>query len=223
MIYIFYSYISEKNHGLLLQKFLSNFPLDFQQKILSYRRWQDAQLSLLGRLLLNQGILKNSQLKTVNSKILFNDYNKPYFEDKEINFNISHSGEIVICAISEPYTIGVDIEVMNTININDFKSQMTTNEWNLIVNATNQKVAFYNYWTQKEAVVKAHGKGLSIPLQSFEIKDNATSVDAKMFYTSKVDLEEDYMCYIAYEQEINTDNVIVKKIAIEDILSSVLV
>lgn len=223
MIYIFYSYISEKNHGLLLQKFLSNFPLDFQQKILSYRRWQDAQLSLLGRLLLNQGILKNSQLKTVNSKILFNDYNKPYFEDKEINFNISHSGEIVICAISEPYTIGVDIEVMNTININDFKSQMTVNEWNLIVNTTNQKVAFYNYWTQKEAVVKAHGKGLSIPLQSFEIKDNATSVDAKMFYTSKVDLEEDYMCYIAYGQEINTDNVIVKKIAIEDILSSVLV
>ncbi|MEM6685369.1 MAG: 4'-phosphopantetheinyl transferase superfamily protein [Bacteroidota bacterium] len=223
MIYIYYAFISEKNHGLLLQKFLSNFPLDFQQKILSYRRWQDAQLSLLGRLLLSQGVLKNSQLKTVNSKILFNEYNKPYFEGKEINFNISHSGEIVVCAISETDTIGVDIEIINEININDFKSQMTTSEWNSVVYATDQQVAFYNYWTQKEAVVKTHGKGLSIPLQSFEINDNTTTIEAETFYTYEVDLEENYLCYVAYKQQIENQQMIIKKIAIQDILENALV
>ena len=85
-----------------------------------------------------------------------------------------------------------------------------------------QQKAFYNYWTQKEAVVKAHGKGLSIPLQSFEIKDNTTIIDTKTFYASKINLEEKYMCYVAYGQEINKDNIIIKRIDMDDILSSVL-
>ncbi|WP_430412916.1 4'-phosphopantetheinyl transferase family protein [Kordia sp.] len=221
MIYIYYTHISEQKHELLLQNFLPNFPLDFQQKIRSYRRWQDAQSSVLGRLLLKYGISKNKHLKTVNSKILFNTYNKPYFENKEVNFNISHSGEIVICAISESHDIGIDIETMNTININDFKMQMTDYEWNLINNASDQQAAFYNYWTQKEAVVKAHGKGLSIPLQSFEIKANTTEMDSKLFYTSKIKLAEKYTCYVASTREISKENSDVHTISIEDILLNI--
>lgn len=218
MIYIYHISISEEKHELLLQKFLSSFPLDFQQKIRSYRRWQDAQLSLLGRLLLNHGIQKNTQLKKVQSKMLFNKYNKPYFEDKEINFNISHSGEIVVCAISETDTIGVDIEIMNEININDFKFQMTANEWSTIVRATDQQMAFYNYWTQKEAVIKAHGKGLSIPLKSFEVIANTTVIETETFYTLKVDIEENYLCSVASEKQLLNEQIIIKKISIEDIL-----
>ena len=37
---------------------------------------------------------------------------------------------------------------------------MLVNEWKLINESTNANLSFFQYWTQKEAVIKTHGKGL---------------------------------------------------------------
>ena len=77
MIYIYYAYISEENHENLLENEISRFSFDFQEKIKRYRRWQDAQLSLLGRILLLKGIKENYNQDYQNKKIQYTKYNKP--------------------------------------------------------------------------------------------------------------------------------------------------
>jgi len=218
MVYIYYAYIDEKNHRNLIQNSLTKFSKKYQQKILKYRRWQDAQLSLLGRLLLINGMKDlNSQLEVF--ELEYTEYNKPFFSNLDLKFNISHSGNIVLCAISESYDLGVDIELIKDIEIEDFKSQMTAYEWNGIEQDNYPEIAFYEYWTQKEAIIKAHGKGLSIPLKSFEVKDNKTQIDNDVFYVSKINIEEGYTCNIASQNEIHKKDISIKKLGVNELFT----
>lgn len=209
MIHIYYSYLSEQNHESLLKNDLPKFEVDYQEKIKRYRRWQDAQLSLLGRILLFKGIEEIYKDNPHHKVIKHTKYNKPYFDDDIIRFNISHSGEIVVCALSNEHDIGIDIEIVRDIGIVDYKSQMTENEWDNIVYSGNMKDSFFDYWTQKEAVIKAHGHGLTIPLQSFEILDNTTKINDEKFYLKEMKIDEKYKCYIS--QKTNISEISIKK------------
>lgn len=176
MIYVLYTSINEDNHKRLIDDFLPKCSIEFQDKIRRYRRWQDAQLSLLGRFLLAKGM---EQMNCVfeESDIKHTSFGKPYFNRNAVNFNISHSGNIVICVLTNIGDIGIDIEKIIPVKVLDFKSQMNNNEWELINGSKDVKKSFFNYWTQKEAVIKTKGKGLSTPLKSFEVTNNKTTID----------------------------------------------
>lgn len=211
MIHILHTSIQEAYHPMLMNECLSKFSWEFQKKILRYRRWQDAQLSLLGRLLLKEG-MSQTEIEFDDIDLKFSEYNKPFFKHEIIRFNISHATEIVACALTQKETVGIDIEKIQPIKIDDFKTQMATNEWQLLMNSKNQVASFFNYWTQKEAVLKAHGKGLSIPLKSFEIKDNKTIIESEEFYLQEISLVDQYSCHIACKEEFNESDIKITKI-----------
>lgn len=215
---LLYSEILETNHKLLLDRYLSLFPKTYQEKLLKYRRWQDAQLSLLGRLLIKEGLLQFG--KEVDfERLKFTAYDKPYFQDENIQFNVSHSGELVVVVFTnEQIDIGVDIEKRYAIKAAKFKRQMTTHELERIFNSDQIQEEFFRYWTQKEAVLKATGRGLSIPLKSFEIIDNETHVEAQKFYVAEVAIEKEYTCYVCQDQKINKKEIIVKRVALQEFL-----
>ncbi len=181
----------------MMTNHLPRFGMAYQHKIKKYRRWQDAQLSLLGKVLLFEGSRDLFGKYYNETHLSVTKYNKPFFERAGFEFNISHSGEFVICAFCEEAEIGVDIETISDIEIEDFKSQMTENEWNRIILSDNKCNAFFDYWTQKEAVIKAHGFGLSIPLQSFEIVNNTAIVQQEIFYLKEINIDKSYKCYVA--------------------------
>ncbi|KAF2339713.1 4'-phosphopantetheinyl transferase family protein [Flavobacterium nitrogenifigens] len=203
MIYVYYSYLSEENHERLLKNDLPKFPLQYQEKIKRYRRWEDAQLSLLGRVLLFKGIGEIYNYNAYDKVMQHTKYNKPYFEDNSIQFNISHSGEIVACVFGSEHEVGIDVEIISDIKIEDFRFQMTKTEWDNITFSKNKQRAFFDYWTQKEAVIKAHGSGLTIPLESFEILDNTTTINDEKFYLKKIEIDKKYKCYISLKENIS--------------------
>lgn len=216
MIYIYYSYLSKENHESLLKNDLPKFPVDYQEKIKRYRRWQDAQLSLLGRILLFKGIEEIYNHNPYDKVIKHTKYSKPYFDNDLIQFNISHSGDIVVCALNDKHEIGIDVEIVSDIEIDEFKDQMTEKEWDNISLANNIKRSFFDYWTQKEAVIKAHGHGLSIPLKSFEISDNTTKIDEEKYYLQEMKIDEKYKCYISLKTNIS--EISIKKYTINSII-----
>lgn len=218
MTQILYSYISEEHHPYLLKEIAPRFSNDFQKKILKYRRWQDAQLSLLGRVLLWSSLKKLNKDLCVED-VRYNSYKKPYFENENIKFNISHSGNLVVCVITKNNEVGVDVEVLQDINVEDFKVQMTPLEWQNIISSNNIKNAFFNYWTQKEAVIKAHGMGLSIPLNSFEVIENQTKIKEDSFFLTEINLDTNYKCHLASSDKIDISLIDIKKVDLSMSLS----
>ncbi|RKR04555.1 4'-phosphopantetheinyl transferase [Flavobacterium sp. 90] len=202
MTQILYSYICERNHNYLLTNYLDGFSDDFQKKILAYRRWQDSQLSLLGRLLLRHGLHQTSK-NFVEEDLSYTLYRKPFLNNTNTKFNISHSGEIVVCVLSDRNDVGIDIEIIQDINIEGFESQMTNRERENLSLNEDSRSAFFDYWTQKEAVIKANGKGLSIPLKSFEVMNNYAKIEDDDFFVKEIFLDEKYKCHLAFKDKID--------------------
>ncbi len=201
----------EEKHNELIDNYLPNFSTKFRDKISRYRRWEDAQLSLLGRVLLVKGMEQmNSSFE--ESDLKYTQYNKPYFSCNDISFNISHSGKVVVCALTNLGDIGIDIEKIEPIIALDFKSHMTQNEWECINKSKDSNNSFFNYWTKKESVIKTHGKGLSIPLKSFEVKNDKTTIDSENFFLKEIMVEEGYSCYVALKKSLDTIEIVINKI-----------
>ncbi|MBZ5521978.1 MAG: 4'-phosphopantetheinyl transferase superfamily protein [Acidobacteriia bacterium] len=90
-----------------------------------------------------------------------------------LKFNLSHSGELALLAITRDQIVGVDVELHRP----DFAGEAIADRFfsaeeagKLRTLPEEQKVeAFFNCWTRKEAYVKARGEGLTIPLDSFDL------------------------------------------------------
>lgn len=108
----------------------------------------------------------------------YNDYGKPLLisidKKKCLNFNVSHSHELALIAISKFYEVGIDIEWIlrpKFTGLNIAKRFFSKNEIADLMDIpqSQQRQAFFDCWTRKEAYIKTRGKGLSIPLNQFDV------------------------------------------------------
>ena len=109
-------------------------------------------------------ILKRDYSIDEMPQILKDEYGKPYFENGQLQFNVSHSGEYLAIAISES-TVGVDIQAPKNIKEGMYKKIVQANEQELI--GEKRQTDFLRLWTLKESFVKAEGKGLRISLKDY--------------------------------------------------------
>lgn len=84
---------------------------------------------------------------------------KPYLKNGPY-FSISHCKTAVAVAIDEEHEIGIDIESRRHIEEGLIKRTMNEAEQAFIASADDSEGAFLDLWTQKEAVLKAHGTGI---------------------------------------------------------------
>lgn len=129
----------------------------------------DRRRSLGAEALLNRVLKDNFPQITVPVTLLADAYEKPFLKTEgeavTVSFNLSHSGNYALCAIGE-HSVGCDIELRKENNAGIARRFFTKRECEHIADVD----SFFTYWTLKESFVKAVGKGLSMPMNSFEVQ-----------------------------------------------------
>ncbi|MBV9859992.1 MAG: 4'-phosphopantetheinyl transferase superfamily protein [Alphaproteobacteria bacterium] len=104
-----------------------------------------------------------------------NAYGKPALEgaDPPLDFNLSHSGEMALYAVARQAELGIDVEQHRPdIALLDLARRFfAPSEAAALVAlpAPARAAAFYRCWTRKEALIKALGLGLAMPLDAFTV------------------------------------------------------
>jgi 4'-phosphopantetheinyl transferase len=107
----------------------------------------------------------------------YNDHGKPDIDHKHapgpLHFNLSHSDSVCLLAVSNEMQLGVDVErVKHKENIEEIAQRFFSPgevEQLFAQPESHRDEAFFRCWTRKEAYIKAHGGGMSIPLDQFEV------------------------------------------------------
>ncbi|WP_162052134.1 4'-phosphopantetheinyl transferase family protein [Pontibacter pamirensis] len=176
--------------------YLHQLPLRFQEQIVRFRDRKDAERSLFGKLLLLKGLDLLGLNEHRLTELKYTNFQRPYFNEA-FDFNIAHSGEYIVCAISKTNKVGIDVEEIRPTTLKDFRTQFTKEEWSEITSSENSLKAFYTLWTQKEATIKAFGEGLSIPLKKIYIANGKAVWDNKAMYLFQLDLSHTNVSYLA--------------------------
>ena len=115
-----------------------------------------------------------TELHTAPSQIRFRrDANgKPQAEGLAIDYNVSHSGDWAVCALSSG-AVGIDVEQHQPVDWKVCRICFTPGERALLDAAADEgerSKLFYRLWTLKESYIKARGLGMQIDLQSFGMR-----------------------------------------------------
>lgn len=133
---------------------------------------KDKIRTLIGEIMIRNIIIEKLGVKNRDIVFCKNQYGKPYLKGYPgFNFNISHSGDFVVCAIDDK-PIGIDVEEVKHIEYEEIaRSFFSVSEFNYIIKQDSniQLSKFYEIWTLKESFIKCCGQGLSMPLRVFSI------------------------------------------------------
>ena len=174
-----------------------------KDKVLRYRFLKDRVLSLGAEILLKEA-LKEQDVEITEINYGYKTNGKPFLKGIEgFDFNISHSEDFVMVAVSENET-GCDIEKITGIDLEIAKKFFFREEYENIAAlpaSEERNGLFFRYWTLKESFMKATGLGVRLPLDSFQIligNDGKTgvrqSVDARNYNFTEIDAVPGYKC-----------------------------
>ena len=197
MISIYFFKIQKKHHQRL-EYFLSRVPILTKNTLQKYHRKEDQLRGVIARLILKKLLIERGFSENVLSHIKIDEFDRPFIEGN-VDFNIAHSGTYVICAVSEKSRIGVDIEKIKKIKMDDFNVFLAKDELKKIKASKTPENIFFTLWTQKEAVSKANGKGLGVLLPDIKIKKGNAVCKKQKWNLLKLDIGKKYHSYLAFK------------------------
>ena len=168
---IYIADISVLKDSTIFERLLKSVPEYRQKKVMSFKfpkgKMQSLGVGLLLRLACNE-----AGFAGIDEHIALGENGKPYFADaSDVYFNLSHSGERVMCVIS-PFDVGCDVEIIKgdrgRLAERFFKPEESL--WIKHFETPElQSEAFYRLWTLKECYMKVTGRGLSLMPDMFAL------------------------------------------------------
>lgn len=146
---------------------------DELQRRQRFRRPLDAGRFVSARTALREILATYLERPPGKLRFAYGAQGKPVLESGELNFNLSHSGERALLAVSRHIALGIDIEQLAPrLNYDRLVARFfTTAEkkaWEALTPEL-KPAAFYRAWTRKEAAVKTAGESLLGMLHDFSV------------------------------------------------------
>jgi 4'-phosphopantetheinyl transferase len=146
---------------------------DERERAAQFHFDKDRNWYIAARAILRQLVGRYEKVSPQSIQFTYNTFGKPAINGSSLRFNTSHSGGLALFAFTRSRNIGVDLERMRP----DFSSREIATQFFSpdeiaalrALPADSQARAFFNCWTRKEAFIKAHGSGLSLPLHKFVV------------------------------------------------------
>ncbi len=203
---------------------LDYISVERQEKIMRFRFDKDKIHSIMAEILLRYALKEQYPLKDIVVKFSYSDNQKPMLDGaNDIHFNISHSGDWVVCVVGDK-ELGVDVEEIQDNIMEDVCSCFSAKEIEYLYHCSgSHKVnMFYKLWTLKESFVKYTGNGLSQEFDKFYfivdgqevrlIQDGEVRSDLK-FLSWKIDEKHWY----ALCSECNSSMSYVRNVKLDDL------
>ena len=137
-------------------------------------------------------------------EIEVDQWGKPFFPNLNIDFSISHSGAMWICAFSGK-PCGIDIQEKRKAKWESISQRFYTLEERSFVEEEGED-GFYKVWVRKEALGKLIGRGFHAPMPSLASKEgkllNEIDLDGNPVYIKEIEISKDIFCALAtYDSE----------------------
>jgi 4'-phosphopantetheinyl transferase len=136
----------------------------------------DQRRGIIGRAYLRLLLGRILEMPASELQFEYDEFGKPTLipgQRRALQFNVSHSGELILIAITMGRAVGVDVEQIRTdLDPNDIAVQFfSASEREILASlpVPARYRAFFTCWTRKEAYLKAKGVGLSLPLSQFDV------------------------------------------------------
>lgn len=165
---------------------------------------KDKRLSLGAELLLING-LEQMGLSIKDMSYHYGANGKPYLKGRQdIYFNLSHSGEMALCAISSE-EIGCDVEKISGVPIGTARRFFHKEEYEKVISQKTVEASqemFFRLWTLKESFLKLTGMGMRLPMKSFCIHIGADGIfveqeqNYRTCYFQELEICKDYKCSV---------------------------
>lgn len=136
---------------------------------------KDARRFIIVRATLRSILVGLTHVPAREVSFLYSEHGKPSLKDPSTNvqFSVSHSGDLAMIAVALGHQVGADIEVVREdIEIEKLAARFFSGLecHDLLALPQEQRLeAFFRYWTCKESFLKAQGIGLSRGLGSFDV------------------------------------------------------
>ena len=199
LIHILFAKISEDIPEEVYKRSVSVLPDGLRQNHLKFRRWQDRASNLYGKILLLRGLEICGYGGVSLLNLGYTEFNRPFLPGT-VDFNISHSGEYILCALADGSRVGIDIEEIKPVDFSDFTDLMSQEQWQTIMGSPNPLKAFFTFWAIKESIIKADGRGLSIPLNDITIAEDIAFYETR-WHLRELRIDKGYCASLATDHE----------------------
>lgn len=198
----------------IVQQFAQYLSPDEQMRVERFRFVQHQQRSLLSRGILRALLGRYLNADPAGLEFDYETHGKPVLRLcpgwPKIQFNLAHSQDVVVYAITVDSPVGIDVEYQRVISdVTEIAQRFfSKSEQQALQTLSSEarKTAFFHYWTAKEAVLKATGQGLiglptveiSLPNCSLQLQgDLAQRYPAQAWRIQSFEPQENYSGAIA--------------------------
>jgi phosphopantetheinyl transferase len=178
MLNIFYLEINDTLKNTW-REFLYTLPKKNQVEIEQIKNIETQIQKTYARTILKDQLITLGHPQHVLEYVQYDDNGKPFLEKQNIQFNISHSYNVVVLIISNACKVGIDIEKYRPIHKAGFSSFFNEKDWNEIEGTANYENLLLEKWVTQESVLKTSGIGLTKGVNHITIDYNTKTAQIK--------------------------------------------